>query len=305
MTEILNILNNIGYVQLTDTGTHWRCNPLYRQYRSQNALAIVKATGQWYDHSERTGGSLAKLIQLTLNLTSLEETKQYLGDLPTTVNIRESVELTEIKKFSKDTLLKLVHDNSYWQNRGISETTLKPFGGGVVNTKGRMTGRYVFPIFDERKDLIGFAGRLLQPSDKYPKWKLLGQKKNFIFPRENFPSIRQQNSVILVESIGDCLKMMECGIRNVLVSFGVSLSPQLVQCLLKLDVGEIIISLNNDEDGGFVGNQAAEEYREELLNYFDPNQIKIALPTGKDFGEMSCEEIFDWKSKYLDSVVTT
>jgi DNA primase len=163
-----------------------------------------------------------------------------------------------------------------------------------------MIGRYVFPIFDDRKDLIGFAGRLLYPSDKYSKWKLLGQKKNFIFPLWNLTKIRSQGNVIIVESIGDCLKLRECGISNVLVSFGVSLSPKIIQHLLKLDVGKIIISLNNDEDGGFVGNQASEEYKRELLNYFDSNQIEIALPTAKDFGDMSCQEIFSWK-KSLDN----
>src|SRR5882724_11301582 len=244
--DILTVLNSIGYVQFTDSGTHWRCNPLYRAYRSQNSLAIEKLTGQWFDHSERTGGSLAQLIQRTLGLISIEETKKYLGDLPITINIRESVELTEVKKFPKDILVKLKKDNSYWNSRGITDYTLSAFEGGVATTKGRMTGRYVFPIFNERKDLIGFAGRLLYHSDTAPKWKLLGQKKNFIFPLDNFSAIIKNNSVIIVESIGDCLKMMECGIFNVLVSFGVSLSPVLIQHLLKLDVGKIIICLNND-----------------------------------------------------------
>lgn len=302
MTDILSVLNSIGYVQLSDFGTHWRCNPLFRECRSQNALAIEKSTGRWFDHSERIGGSLAQLIQKTLDLPTVEDTKKYLGDLPITVEIRESIELTDTKRFPKEILVKLQKDNSYWHSRGISDDILKPFEGGVATTKGRMIGRYVFPIFDDRKDLIGFAGRLLYPSDKYPKWKLLGQKKNFIFPLENFSAIRKNNSVIIVESIGDCLKMMECGIFNVLVSFGVSLSPKLVQHLLKLDVGQIIISLNNDEDGGFVGNQASEEYRDELLNYFDPHQIKIVLPTAKDFGEMSCEEIRQWKAEHLDGI---
>ena len=300
MSDVLNVLNSIGYVQFLDCGTHWRTNPLYRGYRSQNNLAIKKATGQWFDHSERAGGSLAQLIQKTLQLPSLEATKAYLGDLPISVDIRESVELTDIKKFDKGILIKLMKDNSYWHDRGVSDDTLAPFEGGVAVTKGRMTGRYVFPIFNERKDLIGFAGRLLSKSDVAPKWKILGQKKNFIFPMENLKEIRKKSTVILVESIGDCLKLMECGISNVLVSFGVSLSPEIIRHLLKLDVNKIIISLNNDEDGGFVGNEASEEYKSELLNFFDERQVSIALPTAKDFGEMSCSEIMAWKEKFLN-----
>ena len=299
MTGILNVLNTIGYHNLRDTGDCWRCDPLYREYRSRNSLAIKKLTGQWFDHSERVGGSLAQLVQKTLKLPSISETKTYMGDLPIYVDTRHSVELTDIRKFDKNLLIKLIKDNSYWNSRGISDRTLKGFQGGIAQN-GRMKGRYVFPIFDERGDLIGFSGRLIQKSDSLPKWKHLGQKKNFIFPAHASKFIQETKTVMLVESIGDCLKLMECGINNILVSFGVSLSPKIIQHLLKLDVGKIVISLNNDEDNGFVGNEAAKEYKEELLNYFDESQLAIALPTAKDFGEMSCEEITSWKNQYLN-----
>lgn len=296
MSEILNVLNSIGYTSLTDFGNSWRCDPLYRSFRSRNSLAIKKTTGQWFDHSERYGGSLAKLVQKTLGLASLSDTKAYMGDLPITVDTRESVELTEIKKFDKNILIKLVRDNSYWHERGITDFVLNQFEGGLAVTKGRMIGRYVFPIFDERNDLIGFSGRLIQKSDVLPKWKHIGQKKNFVFPAMANKYIIESKEAILVESIGDCLKLLECGVRNVIVTFGVSLSPKIIQHLLKLDVNNIVISLNNDEDS-FVGNQAALEYQSELENYFDANQIKISLPTQKDFGDMTCEEIFEWKTK--------
>jgi DNA primase len=163
-----------------------------------------------------------------------------------------------------------------------------------------MKGRYVFPIFDDRDDLIGFSGRLINPSDTLPKWKHVGQKKNFIFPFRATEHIQKTKTVMIVESIGDCLKLMECGVNNVLVSFGVSLSPRIIQHLLRLDVNRIVISLNNDEDNGLVGNLAAQEYKEELMNFFDEHQLAIALPTAKDFGEMSCEAILEWKNQYLN-----
>lgn len=297
--EIIDVLNSIGYTQLGDFGSHYRTNPLYREWRSRDSLAIKKATGQWFDHSERRGGSLAQLVQITLKLASIEDTRQYMGDLPLTVDVRESVELTDVPKFDKGLLVKLERNHEYWLNRGISERVLRPFRGGVAYG-GRLRGRYVFPIFDERDDLVGFAGRLLEPSETLPKWKILGQKKNFLFPTEASTSIQIEKSVILVESIGDCLKLMECGVNNVLVSFGVDLSPKIIQYLIKLDVQRIVISLNNDEDGGFVGNQAALEYQKELRQHFDENQVGIALPTAKDFGEMPCEDIYEWKKQYLN-----
>ncbi len=159
-----------------------------------------------------------------------------------------------------------------------------------------MKGRYVFPIFDDKDNLIGFSGRLTFESSTLPKWKHIGQKKNFIFPAQAMEHIVRLRYVIIVESIGDMLKLMECGVFNVIVSFGVSLSPKIIEYLLRLDVDRIFISLNNDEDGGFVGNQAAEEYEEELLKYFDRRQIVVALPPAKDFGVMTCEAIHQWKN---------
>lgn len=299
MSDILNVLNSIGYTNLVDSGTVYRTRPLYRDSDNPTVLCINKINGQWYDHAEMIGGGLAQLVQRTLNLSSQEATKSYLVDLPQLADPQESVELVDTKKFDKGLLVKLIKDNSYWNNRGISNHTLIPFQGGLAQN-GRMKGRYVFPIFDHREDIIGFSGRLIEHNDMLPKWKILGQKKNFLFPFQSSESIIKSKSAIVVESIGDCLALMECGIKNILVSFGVSLSPKIIQHLLKLDVGKIIIALNNDSENNSVGNKAAQSYKSEFCNYFDENQLVVALPTAKDFGEMSCEEITLWKNQYLN-----
>jgi len=300
MSDIVSVLNNIGYTHLIDSGSHYRTKPLYRDSNNSSVLSIKKTTGQWYDHSERIGGNLTQLIQKTLNLPSTSDVGSYIGDFKTTIdNSNHVIELTETKKFDKQLLLKLIKDDTYWHSRSISSQTLKQFSGGVAQN-GRMKGRYVFPIFDGKQDIIGFTGRLLENNDFLPKWKILGQKKNFLFPSYASEEIISNKSVILVESVGDCLKLMECGIGNVLVLFGVSISSKIIQFLIKLDVNKIVISLNNDSGNNFVGNKAAEECKIELSNYFDENQLLVALPTAKDFGEMSCEEILTWKNQYLN-----
>ena len=64
---------------------------------------------------------------------------------------------------------------------------------------------------------------------------------------------------------------------------------------MRLNCKKVIISFNNDEN--LRGNEAAEKTRNQLLNFFDDNQVKIALPSRNDFGEMSEKEILNWKSK--------
>jgi hypothetical protein len=67
-----------------------------------------------------------------------------------------------------------------------------------------------------------------------------------------------------------------------------------------MDLDTIYISFNNDENQA--GNQAAKKLYFKLLKFFDKNQIKVALPTKNDFGEMNKDEIQQWlkaKNIYL------
>lgn len=285
MSNIIEILNNIGYVDLSDSGQEWRCRPLYRNSDNKTSLSIRKSTGEWYDHSDGVGGGLALLIQKTLNLPSLKETSKYLSNLPFAVDTKNVIELADTKKFDKQLLERLSKDNSYWNSRGISNHTLSKFDGGIAKN-GRMKGRYVFPIFNERTDLVGFSGRLVQKNDSLPKWKLIGSKKEWVFPMMPSTPIVEKKSAILVESIGDALSLIEVGVNNVLVLFGIKISPAVISYLLKTDVNSINILLNNDYDNNLVGNRASVEIKDTLSSYFDDHQINILTPTNNDLNEM-------------------
>ena len=198
------------------------------------------------------------------------------------------------KIYSKESLKKLVPDHDYWINRGISEYTISQFKGGVVK-EGKMANRYVFPIFNAKDDIVGFAGRDLKPNEKRPKWKLIGDKSKWKYPLFlNFKLIRKEKSIIIVESIGDMLALWDCGITNVVVAFGLGLSPALMGVFIRLDFSQIIISFNDDSQNSNAGNKAAEKAEQKLLNYFDPHQIRVKLPIQGDFGEMSKEQILTW-----------
>jgi DNA primase len=293
MSDVADILQQVGY-QLIDYGKEYRTKPLYRPSDNATSLCIKKTTGEWYDFSERVGGSLDLLIQKTV------------GDIPPEIrdkilsgaffSRKEAVELTDIKTFDKSLLIKLNKNHEYWLNRGVSAHTINLFEGGTT-TNGRMAHRYVFPIFNERKDLVGFSGRILAKNSNSPKWKHLGKKSHWCYPAFlNEETILNKKEVILVESIGDMLALFDAGIENVLVAFGVDIGPKLIEFLLKADINRIYIAFNNDKDNNFVGNEAAEEGRKQLIHYFDENQVMLALPeTKNDFGEMSHNEILLWK----------
>lgn len=297
--DVLQILNSIGYTDLRDIGNDFQTKPLYRDSDNPTALCVSKKTGQWYDFVTKDGGSIAKLVKITLGLPSTSAARDFLGEDCPLLTKEHSVELKGVKKFDKELLLKLRKDHTYWINRRIKESTIEVFEGGTT-FNGRMNYRYVFPIFDERDSLVGFSGRQLKDNPDFHKWKHIGSKSNWLYPLKwNYDYISASKQVILIESIGDMLALWEADIRNTLVTFGIDISAKVVQFLLKMDIEKTFIAFNNDENNNSVGNEAAIDGYNYLCKFFDPSQIRIAIPDGKDFGEMSLEQINLWKQKYL------
>lgn len=298
--DVQQVLYNIGYTQMRDLGKEFQMRPLYRDSDNYTALCVNKHTGNWFDFVTKRGGHLEELVQLTLRLPTVENAQEYLGSTCQFVRPTiEIVELKDVKKFKKELLFKLNKDHSYWLGRNISEKTINTFEGGTT-FNGRMAYRYVFPIFNENDELVGFSGRRLTDNENFPKWKHLGGKSSWIYPLKwNVTDIVLSKEVILLESIGDMLALWEVGIRNTIVTFGVDISVKIVQFLLRIDTRRILIGFNNDNGNNFVGNQAAEHGRKQLLNFFDEKQVIVAIPEFKDFGVMKPEQITAWKKQYL------
>jgi hypothetical protein len=294
--SVYQILTDLGY-QLKDCGKEFRTKPLYRDSDNDTVLRIYKDTGNWVDFKENISGDINSLVNLTLKLENPIKAQEWLKNknfviAPSIQNQKPVIKST--KKFDLSLLLKLEDDQSYWIKRKVNKDALSEFKGGVAKA-GKMKNRYVFPIFDINNNIIGFSGRDITNKSKI-KWKHLGEKNDFLYPLFiNSKFIQDQKEVILVESIGDMLSLWQTGIKNVLVTFGTNLSLGILNYCLKTDMKKIFISLNNDSAKNMAGNIGAEKAQARLSRYFDKNQLIIALPNKKDFGEMSTEEILQWK----------
>ncbi len=169
------------------------------------------------------------------------------------------------------------------------------FKGGVINA-GRMNGRYIFPIYNSKKEIIGVSGRDVTGKSAI-RWKHLGPRNEFVWPAFlNREAIKAASEVILVESPGCILKLWDCSVKNAICLFGIDLSLSVLNFILRLDLSRIIVATNNEPDNNNVGNLAAAKIEKKLLKYFDRRQVMVRLPFKKDFGEMSKEEIVQWKS---------
>tara|TARA_R100000008_G_scaffold67884_1_gene44986 strand:+ start:5634 stop:6527 length:894 start_codon:yes stop_codon:yes gene_type:complete len=294
MHDVKDILTNLGY-SLVDSGAYYRTKPLYRDSSSHTVLSIKKDTGRWIDFKEQKFGNLEDLIQITLNLKDLQEAKSYLSNnFQFNVPKPEKEKLKAASFFNKENLKYISPIYSYWETRGVSGDTLKIFESGVMKA-GKMKDRYVFPIFDKQERLIGVAGRDITEKQSI-KWKLAGEKKNWVYPlKYNLSYILKEKKVFLVESIGDMLSLWEAGIKNTIVTFGLSVSSKIKQALMVIDPCKIYISFNNDENQA--GNDAARKAYSNLSRQFDLNQLKIQLPSKNDFGCMSRNEIRLWRKQ--------
>jgi hypothetical protein len=143
----------------------------------------------------------------------------------------------------------------------------------------------------------------------------MGRKTNWVYPsyvpiKKGNDNITQldlikDNFIIIVESIGDCLNLIQHGYQNIVVSFGLDISPTLSCWIIEQGFKRIFISFNNDNNKqDNRGLDAAIKNYLKLLSSFDPSIIKICLPTKNDFGDMNDDDFKDWDDK-LEKVSET
>ena len=293
MNKVYEILSELGY-KLTDAGIEYRTSALYRDGDNETSLRVYKDTGKWHDFKENRFGELEDLVKLTLGTKTIEEAKYYLQNKdfkPSVLKYEPTLE--NEKTFAPEELADMIQDHSYWKRRGVDPSTVSVFEGGVL-LNGKMAKRYVFPIFNHKRKIVGITGRDITGNSKI-KWKHLGEKVNWVYPAiHNFKIIKKEKSVYIVESMGDMLSLWQAGVKNTIVTFGLTLSPKIVSFLIKMDPDKIYLSFNNDSYGNYAGNRAAKKALNKLSVFFDPEDIEIKLPSKNDFGEMTKEEILKW-----------
>ena len=304
--RIQEILESLGY-RILDRGNYWQSTAIFRNGDNKTALQIYKDSGVWKDYVQETHFMpFQKLLELSLGTNDPKIIKKYMkeDDINLLSNKRPQKAQVELENiYEEDGLKKLLPHFTFYQKRGVSSETLKFFKCGLA-TGGKMYQRMVFPIYNEYSQIHGFAGRNASASHpERPKWKHIGKKTRWVYPYYISPelfmnNVQEKGSVILVESIGDMLNLFDRGIKNVLVSFGLDISPKLICFLVSVCPKKIVLSFNNDKDKDENrGLNACLKSYLKLLNYFDPEKIKIFLPTKNDFGDMSADELDKWESR--------
>ncbi len=205
---------------------------------------------------------------------SVEKTKYY--------NINREAALYFCKLFFKSKNPAL----TYMTGRGLSIETLKRFGigyGGIERTglynhltsKGyevediltlglisesngeyydKFRGRVIFPIMNTGGKVIGFGARLLEKSDRMPKY--LNSAESFIFLKKNNlyglnfsrQDIGREGKAILVEGYMDMISLYQSGIKNAVASLGTALTSNQGR-LIKRYTEHVVVSYDGDAAG--------------------------------------------------------
>ena len=151
-------------------------------------------------------------------------------------------------------------------------------GGGHID---HLRGRIVFPIFDVRGQIIGFAGRSLS-EEQQPKY--LNTPETPLFRKREalygFPfaleAIRRSQRVVICEGYFDRIALERGGVAEGLATCGTALTPEHAR-QLKRRTREVILLF----DGDAAGQKAIERALEVLLPE-DLNVRAVSLPAGHD-----------------------
>ena len=144
--------------------------------------------------------------------------------------------------------------------------------------------RLIFPIRDPQGEVLGFGGRWLGPSTaEAPKY--LNSPESPVYEKDRIlynldlarKSIREMDTVVLVEGYMDCLALYQAGFTNVVANCGTALTRTQTSMLRKLAT-KVICLYDSDK----AGQAAMEKAMNLFLEVEGLPLLGAHLPDGKD-----------------------
>jgi len=201
------------------------------------------------------------------------------------------------------------------RSKGISLGLLEK--AGLIISKGsggyydRFRSRIIFPIYDIKGRVLAFGGRVLNDSlPKYlnsPETPVYIKGKNLYGFNLAKDSIRDSDSVVIVEGYLDFLLPFQEGIKNIVASLGTALTTEQVR-FLKRYTRNVVMIYDGDKAGELATLRSLDIFIEEEMD------VKVvSLPKGLDpdlfvrkFGASTFKDkisnahsIFDYKFNIL------
>jgi len=157
----------------------------------------------------------------------------------------------------------------------------------IVNEQGRRYDRFrdriMFPILDQRGNVIGFGGRVIGEGEpKYlnsPETPIFEKGRELYGLSQARKAIHEVDTVIVVEGYMDVVGLAQLGVENVVASLGTATTGMHVQKLLK-QASRVVFCFDRDS----AGDRAARRAMENSLEYLaDGKSVEILqMPGNQD-----------------------
>jgi DNA primase len=229
---------------------------------------------------------------------------------------------------------------SYFKNRGVSEKSMKTFMLGyspnswdglfkylhkkgyedeILETAGlcirmehahagsrgyydRFRGRVMFTLKDHRGNVVGFAGRVLDP--KPTEAKYINTQETPVYIKSNVvyaldvtkAAVQKENEAIVMEGELDVISSFQAGIPNVVAIKGSALTEGHVR-LLRRFTDRITFALDSDMAG-----DAAARRGIQVADSVGMDMKVVSMPSGKDPDEAARENAGLLKKAIKDAV---
>jgi DNA primase len=180
------------------------------------------------------------------------------------------------------------HEHRYLLGRGFEEEECEYLGVGFFPGKGSMCGRVVFPIHNERGELVAYCGRAIDGSE--PRWKQpAGFQKNLVV--YNLHRV-EEDTAIVCESFWGVLGCVRAGIMNAVSVMGHFTSPE--QTKLMSRFRHLTILFDGDEYGEegiaqavtvFPAAEVVRLPKGKQPDHLAPDYLRSLLGQPEDFGE--------------------
>lgn len=199
----------------------------------------------------------------------------------------------------------------YLQKKGFSQEEIKESGLVIEKDNGgfydRFRNRVIFPIHNEKDQIIAFGGRTLDPNTPA---KYINSPESIIYTKGqhlyalNFAKdkIREKGEVILVEGYLDVITSHEYGFENTVASLGTALTPEQAKKLLRYNTEKKVIVAYDADNAGQRAAEKGTSVLEEVAKGTGINIYVLKVPSGKDPDEFLHSEGSVIFQKLIDNV---
>ncbi len=175
---------------------------------------------------------------------------------------------------------------------GLSDEDLRDSGLGLVNSRGGQydffRSRVLFPIVDERGDVVGFGGRVMPGADG-PKYLNTStdattyDKSRVLYGLyEHRKQIVKAGQAVVCEGYTDVIGCAEAGIELAVATCGTALTEEHVRLLKRFSADRLALAFDADAAGAAAAGRVYAWERK-----FELEVLVADLPAGQDPGDLA------------------